>query len=481
MTTRSDDAVLAALVAGLPARLDAAPAPPPGPADLRRPVHTVYGGAHLFAHDVAGKLGDRARRHLEEWAPDFATFARAVGLTGSDRLPSVTAERQRLAARIGAEPEAVRRSEPQAFLAHTTYERMRAKLAREPVEDYRIDFEDGFGVRSDAEEDECAAAAAESTARGVREGTLPPFLGIRIKPFAAGSHARAARTLERFFAALLARGPDGLPANFAITLPKVTQVEQVAALADCCDALERHHALPAAALRIEIMIETPESVLAPDGTVPLRRFVAAARGRCRGAHFGAYDYTAACGIAASHQSLSHPACGFARQVMLGALAGSGLALSDGAVTLLPVPPHRAAAGAALTPLQLEANRAAVHRAWKAHFDEVRRALREGFDQGWDLHPGQLPTRHAAVASFFLEGRDEAAERLASFVTRAAKASRHGNVVEDAATGQGLLNFFLRGLACGALDDREALATGLTLDELRSRSFAHIVERRRAGG
>ena len=449
------------------------------PFEGRRPVHTVYGGAHLFTHDVAQRLGRAALRHLDEWAPDFVTFARAVRLPGSDRLPSVTSERTKLVARFDSHAAGTRAAEPHAHIALATWERMRARLESGAVEDYRIDFEDGFGFRPDAEEDERAKLVADELALGLAASTLPPGIGIRIKPFTSESGARAARTLEIVVGALVAGAAGRLPDPFVVTLPKVTRTAQVSALADCCDALERRHALAAGALRVELMIETPESVIAPDGTVPLRALVAAARGRCRGVHFGAYDYTAACGIAAAHQSLSHPACVLARQIMRTALAGTEVALSDGAVTTLPVGPHRAKEGGQLTPRQLEANRTAVHDGWRAHFDEVRRALREGFDQGWDLHPGQLATRHAAVISFYLEGRDEAAARLAAFVERSAQASRHGSIMEDAATGQGLLNFFLRGLACGALVESDALGTGLTIEEIRGRSFARIAERRAA--
>ena len=445
--------------------------------ERRRPVHTVYGGAHLFTHDVAARLGRAALRHLDEWAPDFVTFARAVRLAGSERLPAVTSERRRLVERLAAGGDEARRAEPAATIAFATYARARERLEREPVEDFRIDFEDGFGFRSDAHEDEHAARVAGELARGLGAGTLPAHVGIRIKPFTPGSLARAARTLERLVEALVAATGGRLPEPFLVTLPKVTRAAQVAALADCCDALERRHGLRAGALGIEIMIETPESVIGPDGVVPLRGFVQAARDRCRGVHFGAYDYTAACGIAAAHQSLSHPACVFARQVMRTALAGTEVALSDGAVTLLPVGPHRAPDGSPPAAREREANRAAVHEGWRVHFEEVRRALREGFDQGWDLHPAQLVTRHAAVVSYYLEARDEAASRFATFVERAARASRHGSVVEDAATGQGLLNFFLRALACGALTEAEALSAGLTLEELRGRSFARIAERR----
>src|SRR5436853_5244573 len=102
----------------------------------------------------------------------------------------------------------------------------------------------------------------------------------------------------------------------------------------------------------------------------------------------------------------------------------------------------------------------------------------GFYQGWDLHPAQLPTRFAAVYSFFLEGLEPASERLRNFVRKAAQATLVGDVFDDAATGQGLLNYFLRALNCGAITEDEAVTmSGLTLDELRSRSFVRILRNR----
>ena len=92
----------------------------------------------------------------------------------------------------------------------------------------------------------------------------------------------------------------------------------------------------------------------------------------------------------------------------------------------------------------------MHRAWRLHADDVRHSLVNGFYQGWDLHPAQLPTRYAAVYAFFLEGLDAASERLRNFVDKAAQATLVGDVFDDAATGQGLLNFFLRGINCGAI-------------------------------
>ncbi|MDA2914604.1 phosphoenolpyruvate kinase, partial [Acidobacteriia bacterium AH_259_A11_L15] len=123
----------------------------PGETGRRQPVHTVYGGAHLFRRDAARRLGAAALRALEQFAPDFATFARVLALPGDDQL------------------------------ARTLYTRVVQKLQREPVEDFRIDFEDGFGFRPDPEEDHHAVRAAEEVAAGMAAAALPPFLGLRLK------------------------------------------------------------------------------------------------------------------------------------------------------------------------------------------------------------------------------------------------------------------------------------------------------------
>jgi len=423
----------------------------PGERADRQPVHTVYGGAQLFSHDIARKLGAAAQRTLEEYAPDPATFARALGLPADGSL------------------------------ATAVYGRVVEKLRVEPVEDYRIDFEDGYGNRTDAEEDAAAIAAAEATAEGMAAGTLPPFFGIRIKTLSEELRERALRTLDLYVTTLLERTRGALPPNFVVTLPKITSSEQVTALVEAFEIIEGAAGLEPGALKLELMVETTQSIIGPDGTIALPHLVRAARGRCRGAHFGTYDYTAGAGITAAHQLPQHPACDFARHVMQVSLAGTGVTLSDGATTVMPVGPHPSEPGAKLTPKQLEENARAVHRAWKIHYDDVRSSLRHAFYQGWDLNPGQLPSRYAAVYAFFLESRAEAAERLKTFVEKAAQATLLGNIFDDAATGQGLLNFFLRGINCGALTEEEALATGLTLEELRGRSFVKILKGRRSGG
>jgi hypothetical protein len=209
--------------------------------------------------------------------------------------------------------------------------------------------------------------------------------------------------------------------------------------------------------------------------------VSAGGGRVTGVHFGAYDYTALCGITAAWQGLRHPACDFARHMMQVALAQSGVFLSDSITNIMPVPLHRPAPGRPLTARQHGDNRAAVHRAWRLHFDDVSHSLAGGFYQGWDLHPAQLPSRYAAVYAFFLSALPAATARLRNFVDQAARATLIGDVFDDAATGQGLLNFFVRGLSSGALTMAEARETGLSEAELRGRSFLRILENRRGAG
>ncbi len=413
----------------------------PGESGERQPVHVVYGGAHLFKRDSAAKLGALALRSLDEYAPDAAALARVFDM-----------------------PEE---------LAPAVHARVAVKLRREAVEDYRIDFEDGYGLRPDAEEDGHAVSAAREMAAGLEAASLPPFCGLRIKALAEETRDRAVRTLDLFLTALVRASGGRLPAGFVVTLPKVTIPAQVAALADLLDLYEPALGLPSGALRLEIMVETPQAVL------DLPVLTEAARGRCAAAHFGTYDYTAALGISAQYQTSRHPACDFARQRMQAALAGTGIRISDGATTFLPIPPHRAGNGEPpLGSEEIAGNRRAVHGAWKVHYENVWAALVLGFYQGWDLHPAQLVPRYAALHAFFLAGMAPAAERLRNFVERAARATRVREVFDDAATGQGLLNFFLRGVQCGAIPEEEATAaSGLTLAELRGKSFATIIERR----
>ena len=417
----------------------------PGESGRRQPVHTVYGGAHLFKSDTTNKLGQLAVRSFNAFAPDADTFAEILGI-----------------------PEQVK---------DKVFERVGEKLGREAVEDFRIDFEDGYGTRSDAEEDGHVVAAADEVAKGMAAGTLSPFIGIRIKTFSEELHKRAIRTLDLFLTTLLEKTGGTLPENFVITQPKIVTAEQVTALVDILDEIEPKLGLAPGALKMEMMVETTQSIIAPDGTSALPKMLEAARGRCIAAHFGTYDYTASCSITAAYQHMLHPACDFARHMMQVAFGGTGVWLSDGATNIMPVGPHR---GDNMSAEQIAENNTVVHRAWRLHYDHCRHSLANAYYQGWDLHPGQLPTRYAAVYTFFLEGLDAASERLHNFVEKAVQATLVGDVFDDAATGQGLLNYFLRAINCGAITEEEATRrTSITLEELRSGSFVKILNNRKA--
>jgi hypothetical protein len=397
----------------------------PGDAIARQPVHTFIIGGDAFTSDVAQNAGARAIEVLDKFGSTAKSFAEAIELPHGD---PVLAERVRV--------------------------RVLEKLEREPVEDMRLDFEDGYGTRPDAEEDDHAQSAALQVAGGMKAATLPPFIGIRIKPMSAELHARSLRTLDIFVTSLV-KSAERLPENFAVTLTKVMTPAHVSTVVRLCTALERKLRLKAGAIRLELMIETPQSILASDGTSALRSLVDAGEGRVRSAHLGVYDYTALCGITAAHQHLRHPACDFARHMMQVALAQTGVTLCDGSSNLLPIEPY-------------------VHEAWKTHFADVTHSLKNGYYQGWDLHPAQLPTRYAAVYAFYLSALPAATLRLKRFFDKATKA---GAAFDDAATGQALVNFVSRALSSGAITIDEALETGLKESELKGQSFSQILAAR----
>lgn len=390
---------------------------------VRRPVHVVYGGAHLFKAATARRMGDLALAAMRDHAPDPATFARAIGVPAS--------------------------------IASAVHARVLAKLEREPVEDYRLDFEDGYGVRPDEEEDGHAVSAAEEVAKGHAAGTLPPFIGVRIKPLADGLEGRALRTLGLFVSTLCARTKGALPPKFVVTLPKVDAPAQVEAIADALDALEGEQGIAPGAIGLELMIELPRAVIGADGRFAIPALIDAGRPRCVALHFGTYDYTASLGVSASHQTMGHPACDFALSAMQVCTAGTDVAMSDGATTVMPIGPHRATGGAPLADAERAENTRAVHAAWAVMADNVRRSLARGIYQGWDLHPAQLPVRYATTFAFFLSDLDAMAARLRNFKAAAARATRVNERFDDAATGHGLLNFFARAIACGAVSEEDA--------------------------
>jgi citrate lyase beta subunit len=370
----------------------------PGEAAGRQPVHTVYVPADRYAADTLARWRLEATAVLDRHAPTAEGLPEAFG--------------------IG----------PAA--AGQVYARMRAKLEREPVEDLRIDFEDGYGDRGDDEEDLAAVTAATALRHTVTAGEAAPFGGIRFKSLEAPTRRRGLRTLELFVATVADGGR--LPDGFVLTLPKVTSLDQVEAMVLVCERLERAHELAPGSLRFEIQVETPQAVLGADGTALVARMVHASARRCTGLHYGTYDYSASCGIAAAYQSMEHPVADHARAVMQVAAAGTGVRLSDGSTNRLPV-----------------GDRTAVLAAWRLHARLVRRSLERGFYQGWDLHPAQLPSRYVAVFAFYREGLAEAAARLRSYLGRS-----ESGFLDEPATARALADFLVRAIDCGASDEAE---------------------------
>jgi citrate lyase beta subunit len=295
---------------------------------------------------------------------------------------------------------------------------VRAKLISEPIEDLRVDLEDGYGVRDDDQEDKAVRAAVAV----LNDGPVPPFVGIRIKSLEAPTRHRALRTLDLFLS--LYQRP------FIITLPKVSGADQVSAMVTLCARLENGYGLAAGTLRFEIQVELPSAILGADGAATVAELITAADGRATALHYGTYDYSAAAGVAAAYQSMEHPAADYAKAVMQAAAAQTGVRLSDGSTNVLPVG----------TPAE-------VHEAWALHHRLVRRSLERGFYQGWDLHPAHLPTRYAATYAFFRDGRDAAATRLRRYLDR-----QSGGIADEPATARALAGYLLRGLDCGALRD-----------------------------
>jgi citrate lyase beta subunit len=376
----------------------------PGPPAVRQPVQVLYVPADRVVDGTPDALGEEAAHLLARHLPD------------PDLLPSVMAV-------------------PDGTPVEEVHRRVARKLRAEPIEDLRVDFEDGYLGHDDAEEDADATRTGAVVGRALAAGTAPPWIGLRVRSFADGTARRSVTTLDRFLGALLeATGarPDGIPAErLRITFPKILAPAHVAAFADVLTALEAAHGLPHASLGVEAQVETTASVLGPDGRVALRDIRDAAAGRLRAVHFGVFDYTAAIGLPAEQQRLDHPACDLARHLMQVTFAGTEVQLADGSTNVRPA----------------DGSTAAVHEVWRAHSRHVAHSLAHGFAQGWDLHPAHLVSRYATVYAHLLAGIGDVLERLAAWTAGAVG----GGVVDEPATVLVLRRRVAQALGCGALD------------------------------
>ena len=358
-------------------------------------IQTLYWGAHRFAAETLAQIGDDARAVWAEAAPDAAALARILGWPADD-------------------------------VAEHVHAAVARKLAHEPVEDIRIDFEDGYGPRTDAEED--ATATATGTAAG--RCAMPRRFGIRIKPLTPELAPRAIATLDRFTTALV-ESAHGFPRGFVLTVPKVTSPDQCRVAVELLARLERTLGLADGSIALEIMIEVPQALFDGQGRLVLPALVAASGPRLVGVHLGVYDFTAAWEVPALFQSMAHPACDFVRALVRATCSGTGLVLSAGSTNVLPVPGH-------------------VEASWRRSHDEIRHVLVDGWYHGWDLHAGQLPVRYATNIRFYREGLPAALARLRAYT----QASEGAATLDDAPTIAALQAFVRRATACGAAEAHE---------------------------
>ncbi|SHN28460.1 DUF6986 family protein [Cryptosporangium aurantiacum] len=374
----------------------------------RQPVHTVYVPADQFAAGLPARWGTEALALLDQHAPNPHHLAAATGLPEravADALP-----------------------------------RLRVKLATEPIEDLRIDFEDGYGYRPDTDEDADAQKAGQAIAALIGRDGGPFSLGLRVKSMEARDRRRGVRTLDLLVGSLCAALPDGrelppmLPGRFVVTLPKVSSVAQVEAVLSVVEAIEDAHRLTAGTIGVELQIELPSAIQGATGAATVATLVTAAGPRCAGIHYGTYDYSAALGVAAAFQSLDHPVADHAKAVMLLAAVQAGVPAVDGSTNVMPT-----------------GSTADVHAAWRNHARLVRRSLERAYYQGWDMHPGHLVTRYLATYVFFRDALPTAVTRLTTYLARS---SHGGGVVDEPATARALAAVILRGLDCGALTEDE---------------------------
>lgn len=372
----------------------------PGDRQQPQPVHTVYVSAADAGPDTPRLWGEQAVELLDRHTNALSE----IGTTGA--LPDV-----------------------------------RAMLEHRPIMDLRIDFEDGFGWRSDDVEDAAALEAGRTLRLLSSDPSGPRSLGIRAKGLAPHERRRGIRTLE-----LVLEGAGGVPDGFVFTVPKLRAAQQVTAVVALCEELERAYGLPDRSLLFELQIESPQAVLGPDGTVTVAKAIHLADGRCTGLHYGTYDYSAACGIASRFQSLEHPVADHAKSVMLVAAAQTGVWVCDGSTQVIP-----------------QGSDEEIHAALARHYRLVTRSLERGYYQGWDMHPGHLITRWLATFDFYRAALPAAATRVQAYLDR-----QGGGVMDEPATAQALATVILRGLACGAFDEDavRAQAPGCTVDTLR---------------
>lgn len=406
------------------------------PVSWRQPIHTCYVPADQLAADTPTRWASIA----------LETLASAYEMTANEAL-------EVLATDLG-----IRTTDIPAVAELTAQ-----KLQHQPIEDLRIDFEDGFTQRGVAEperdehEDALALVGARFLAQWFRGGAtdVPAFAGIRFKSFDPAVRARGLRTLvivldELHSQGVLSQLYDPTSKNFnpralRLTFPKVQHRTQVETLVEILSQLEKDYGLDSTGgkIHLEVQVETPQAVVGPAGESEAARIISAAEGRCLALHYGTYDYSASMGVDAAHQSMEHPVADHAKDMLQVATGAAGVELSDGSTNCIPV-----------------GDRESIMDGWQLHYRLVTRHLRRGIRQGWDLHPNQIVTRHMATIAYFRENWEVTAHRLNAYLT-----GDTSHWMDEPATAKAMAGYLRRAHSCGAITDDELAVAGVSDNKL----------------
>ncbi|HHO52222.1 MAG TPA: hypothetical protein ENK18_15435 [Deltaproteobacteria bacterium] len=425
------------------------------------PVHTLLVPAERLQANSALYVGRAAMYMVHTYASDCVVLWRALRLPGWEALPTESARVDELLLRLDAGDAELATRWPEAVLAHEVYRRTMHRLNHRPVQDLRIDFQDTVTL-SDAEVDAIAVGVVDCLRQDISADVLPAKLGIRIGSLQPGAAERTLRVLDVVLSELAVRVevPDGL----MISVTGVTSPEAVGVLVQMLAHLEQQCTLRKGSLRLELAIDRAECVLSEDGRIRLRELLSAARGRCDAVWIHTDALAHRYGVGVAH---------LVRDLACLAVAGTPVQISAGLSEPMPSFTH----GEISTSAQRSEQFAEVHTLWRGEARRILDQLEAGVPWGWDVDPGKLPVRLAATMA---HGRLTWASRMRE-LARALRAA----LAEPAASpevlveGQAHLEAVLRWLDCGALGEAELDAAGLDAQDIASRSFQVIMDRRRS--
>lgn len=369
-----------------------------------QPIHVVYGGAQLFKESTLQNLPLKAREYFAQYVADAQSLRQLLGESWSEE------ESQKI------------------------YATVNRKLTERAIEDFRIDFEDGYGVRDDSDEDADAVRCAHIVANYHNQLAAQDeaiAVGFRVKPLGQGTYKRSLKTLFLILNsyAQSRQNRHDQRHQLMITLPKVESALQVALVQDILAAAEHEYGLPHGFFQMEALIENCEAFMSVlHGRSQLLEIVHAAKGRMAGLHFGVYDFNAALGIAPSCQDLHNDASSAAKFLMQLAVGNcENVGLSDGVINVIPVRRDG----------QSDSD---FVDACRFNYLKMKKSVEAGFYQSWDIHPSQVWLRMTAMTEFVLRSLPDTIDRLITFHRAAQRAVKTGQVFDDRASVLGLVKF-----------------------------------------